>query len=76
MREELTDLAAKSEPWCHARASYMLSVLDQLDAGTVTQAQVTEWMWDVLRQLNESATDESLRSRVEGMARHLGQLEI
>jgi polyhydroxyalkanoate synthesis regulator phasin len=76
MREELASIAAQGRLWATSRAEYMISVLDQLDRGAIDQEQATAWMWDVLRQLNEQADDEALRSRVEGMARHLGQLNI
>jgi hypothetical protein len=76
MREQLTDIAHCGRLWAVSRASYMLSVMDQLDSGDITQAQVTAWMWDVIRNLNNEADNEEIRAELEGLAVQLGQLPV
>jgi hypothetical protein len=76
MREELTAITQCGRLWAVSRASYMLSVMDQLESEALTQAQVTDYMWDVIRNLENEADDEEIRASLEGIAVQLGQLPV
>lgn len=76
IRSQLVEISHAPQLWASSRASYMLSVMDQQDAGAVLQAQVTDWMWDVIRRLNEDSDNETLRAMIESLAVSLGQLEV
>lgn len=76
MREQLTDITNSGRLWAVSRASYMLSVMDQLESGAITQAQATDWMWDVIRTLNADADNEEIRAELEALAVQLGQLPV
>jgi hypothetical protein len=76
MREELTAIMGSDKLWAASRAGYMLSVLDQLEQNQITQAQATDWMWDVIRRLDDDADDPLLAGRIRALAQELGQLPL
>ena len=76
IKQRLTELQHSQELWCASRASYILSVMDQLEQKHVLQTDVTAWMWDVTRRLHEDCGDSNpeLATELEGLARQVGKI--
>lgn len=74
MREQLTEITGSGRLWATSRASYMIAVMDQLESGAITQSTATDWMWDVIRRLDDEADDPAIRNQIVHCARVIGQL--
>ena len=76
IKQRLLELQQSTELWASSRASYILSVMEQLEQKHVLQSDVTAWMWDVTRRLREDAGEDNpeLATELEGLARQVGQI--
>lgn len=76
--EEITEtlllLSSRPEAWASNRAGYMLSVQAALRAGTVTESQARDWMYDVMRTLDQDSTDSTVALEIIAVARAIGQI--
>lgn len=76
MREQLTEIAGCGRLWAATRALYMLSVMDQVASGGLTQSQATDYMWDVIRQLDQDSDDQTIADQLRSSASVIGQLGL
>jgi hypothetical protein len=78
LKTRLTELAASEYLWASQRASYMLATIDQVESRWIDQSTVTDWMWDVIRRLDEDAAqdDPALSSELTSLAIQLGDLTV
>jgi polyhydroxyalkanoate synthesis regulator phasin len=76
MREQLTEIAGCGRHWAVTRALYMISVMDQLDQGQMAQSQATDYMWDVIRQLDQDSDSPVIAQQLRSAASTIGQLGL
>jgi len=79
IKQDLLNIATTSpHVWASQRASYMISVIAQLESKIIDQTTASNWMWDVIRRLNEDAGEDAptTRTAIEGMAVQIGDLTV
>jgi hypothetical protein len=78
LKDRLGEIAAMEggELWSKSRADYMLSVIGQLERREIPKSAAHDWMWDVIRRIDEDADDPVLAAEIKNLARDLGDLEF
>lgn len=78
LKTRLGEIAVSPYIWANQRASYMLSIISRLENKTLTQTAASDWMWDVIRRLDEDAgiDDPQLVGEIKALARDLGELDF
>lgn len=74
MKEILENILHTDKLWAVSRAGYMLSIISQLEDDTITQSNATDWMYDVIRHINEEADDEEIKNQIVSIAKQIGQI--
>jgi hypothetical protein len=76
IKTRLQEIAGSEHLWASQRASYMTSVIAQVESRWIDQTTVTDWMHDVIRRLDEDAGDSdlALSGEIKSLAMQIGDI--
>ena len=74
MKEILESIMNTNKLWAMSRAGYMLGVMSQLEEGSITQSNATDWMYDVIRHIDLESDDETIKNQIVTIAKQIGQI--
>jgi hypothetical protein len=78
IKTRLEEITGSEHLWASQRASYMISVIAQVESRWIDQTTVTDWMHDVIRRLDEDAgdADPALSGEIKSLAMQIGDITV